>query len=65
MNSKNWSLFSGITGLIVFIGYLSEVGPRYLFGFSINIWLIRLFWLGFTIAYLANYFKIKKSEKSQ
>jgi len=63
MNNKNLFLIVGIITFLVFIGYLSEPGPHSMFGFSINIWIVRLAWLLIAISNFANYFKLKKAEK--
>lgn len=63
MSRKNLFLIAGILALLVFVGYLSESGPHKLFGYSINIWIVRLAWLLITISNFANYFKLKNEEK--
>ncbi len=63
MNRKNLFLIAGILTLIIFVGYLSEPGPHELFGFSINIWIVRLAWLLIAILNFANYFKLKNPKK--
>jgi len=63
MNRKNLFLIVGILALLVFIGYLSEPGPHKLFGFSINIWIVRLAWLLIAISNFMNYIKIKNAEE--
>ena len=63
MNKKNLYLFAGIITLLVFVGYLSEPGPHNLFGFTINIWIVRIAWLLISISNFANYFKTKSTEK--
>ena len=62
MNNKNLYLFAGILTFLVFIGYLSEPYPHKIFGYSINIWIVRLAWLLMTISNFSIYIKMKKSE---
>ena len=63
MKYKSLFLVAGIITLIVFIGYLSEPGPHSIFGYSINIWIVRIAWLLISISNFANYFKLKNNEK--
>jgi hypothetical protein len=63
MLGKNLFLVAGILTLLVFIGYLSEPGPHVLFGYSINIWIVRIAWLLIAITNFASYFKLKKEGK--
>ena len=63
MNNKNLFLIAGIITFLVFIGYLSEPGPHSMFGYSINIWIVRIAWLLIAISNFANYLKLKKVEK--
>ncbi len=63
MNNKILFLIAGIITSLVFIGYLGESEPHKLFGYSINIWIVRLAWLIITISNFANYFKLKKIKK--
>ena len=63
MNRKNLFLIAGILTFLVFVGYLSEPGPHKLFGFSINIWIVRLAWLLIAISNFVNYFRLKSKEK--
>lgn len=65
MNNKNLFLIVGILTSLVFIGYLGESEPHSLFGFSINIWIVRLVWLIVAVSNFANYFKLKKAKKKQ
>lgn len=64
MNKKNLFLIAGILSFLVFVGYLSEPGPHNLFGFKINIWIVRIAWLFIAISNFANYFKFKNTNKS-
>ena len=63
MNNKNFFLIAGIITFLVFVGYLSEPGPHSMFGYSINIWIVRLAWLFIAISNFTNYIKLKKVEK--
>ncbi|MCF6347672.1 MAG: hypothetical protein L3J20_05145 [Flavobacteriaceae bacterium] len=63
MNNKILFLIAGIITSLVFIGYLAESEPHKMFGYSINIWIVRLAWLIIAISNFANYFKLKKTEK--
>lgn len=63
MKNKTLFLVAGIITLIVFIGYLSESGSHSIFGYSINIWIVRITWLLLSILNFATYFKIKRNEK--
>ena len=63
MNHKTLFLIFGIISFLVFIGYLSEPGPHTMFGYAINIWIVRLAWLIIAVSNFANYFKLKKTEK--
>lgn len=62
MNNKTLFLIAGIITSLVFIGYLAESEPHNMFGYSINIWIVRLAWLIIAISNFANYFKLKKAE---
>lgn len=64
MNNKNLYLIGGILSTLVFIGYLSESEPHEMFGYSINIWIVRLAWLIIAISNFSNYKKSKDSEKT-
>lgn len=63
MKNKTLFLVAGIITLIVFIGYLSESGSHSIFGYSINIWIVRSTWLLLSILNFATYFKLKRNEK--
>lgn len=63
MNKKTLYLITGILGLVVFIGYLGEPGPKKLLGLSLNIWVFRLGWLLVCVVNLRNYWKIRQSEQ--
>ncbi|KGL58401.1 hypothetical protein [Polaribacter sp. Hel1_85] len=63
MNNKTLFLIAGIITALVFIGYLSETEPHNMFGYTINIWIVRLAWLIIAVSNFANYFKLKKAEK--
>ncbi len=62
MSSKNLFLAAGIISLFVFIIYLLDPGPKTLFGFEVNIWIVRLVWLFISVANFANYYKYIKAE---
>jgi len=64
MKNKNLYLIVGILTLLVFIGFLSETGPKDFFGYPINIWVFRLAYLCMTIFFFNTYFKMKKLEKT-
>ncbi len=62
MNNKKFCLILGILGTLLFLGYLGE--PEHsMFGFSINIWIVRIAWLIIAVTNFINYFKMKKAEK--
>jgi len=63
MKKKNVYLFVTILTTLVFIGYLSEPGPYMMFGYPVNIWVIRLAWLLIVVSNISNYLKIKEAEK--
>ncbi len=63
MNNKNLFLIAGILTSLVFIGYLAESEPHKMFGYLINIWIVRAVWLIITVSNFTNYFKLKKAEK--
>lgn len=63
MSKKNLYLVAGILTAVVFIGYLGESGPKEMFGYSVNIWIIRLAWLATTVGILGNYYQLRKAEK--
>ncbi|MFT4737178.1 MAG: hypothetical protein ACI8QD_002825 [Cyclobacteriaceae bacterium] len=63
MNKKHLYLVAGFLTAAVFVGQLSESEPQVLFGFSVDIWVIRLGWMALAISSFVNYFKIKKAEK--
>lgn len=63
MKNKTLFLVAGIITFLVFIGYLSEPGPHSMFGYSINIWIVRIAWLIISLSNFANYLKLKKNEK--
>lgn len=63
ISNKNLFLVAGIVTAFAFIGNLGEVEPHLLFGYSVNIWIVRLFWLIITVSNFTNYFEIKKAEK--
>ena len=62
MNNKNFCLILGILGTLLFIGYLDE-SEHSMFGYSINIWVVRIAWLIIAVTNFINYFKMKKAEK--
>jgi hypothetical protein len=63
MNKKVFLLIGGIVSLLVFVGSLAETGPESWFGFSINIWLIRAFWLFNTLVIFNGYRTLRQAEK--
>lgn len=63
MNKKNLFLVAGVLASIVFINHLFDSEPKTMFGFSVNVWIIRFAWLAITVSSFGNYFKIKKLEK--
>ncbi len=63
MNNKNFCLILGILGTLLFIGYLDE-SEHSMFGYSINIWVVRIAWLIIAVTNFINYFKMKKAEKA-
>lgn len=63
MNGKNIHLTLAILASLVFIGYLSE-SEHYMFGYSINMWIVRIIWLIIAVNSFIQYFKIKKKEKN-
>jgi hypothetical protein len=63
MNKKVFLLIGGIISLLVFIGSMTESEPKIFFGYSINAWFVRVFWLFNTLLILNAYRTIKKSEK--
>ena len=64
MSSKNLYLIAAIITTLVFIGYMIEPGPHVLFGYSINIWIVRIAWLLIAVTNFVQYFKLRKAEKS-
>lgn len=64
MNKKILYLIAGIVAFVVFIGYLGESEPHEMFGYSVNIWVMRMAWLFVSVANFSNYIKIRKSEKN-
>ena len=62
MNNKNFCLILGILGTLLFIGYLDE-SEHSMFGYSINIWVVRIAWLIIAVTNFINYFQMKKAEK--
>ena len=62
MKNKNSCLVLGILGTLLFIGYLNE-SEHSMFGYSINIWVVRIAWLIIAVTNFVNYFKIRKNEK--
>ena len=63
MNNKKLFLIASIITFLVFIGYLTETEPHSMFGYSINIWFVRLAWLIISVINIINYLKLRKSEK--
>ena len=63
--NKNLHLFGSILAFLVFIGYLSETEPHNMFGFAINIWIVRLAWLIIFIFNFKTYLNAKKAEKTE
>ena len=63
MNNKTLFLIAGIITSLVFIGYLAETEPHNMFGYSINIWFVRLAWFMIAVLNFINYFKLKKAEQ--
>lgn len=63
--NKNITLFAAIITTLVFIGYLTEPGPYPMFGYSINIWFVRLAWLIIAFVNIANYIKLKNTGKKK
>lgn len=62
MNNKNLCLILGILATLLFVGYLDE-SEHSMFGYSINIWIIRSAWLIIAVTNFINYFKMKQADK--
>lgn len=63
MNKKIFFIIGGIVSLILFISSMTETEPKMLFGYSINVWIVRAFWLLNTFMIFNGYRKIKETEK--
>lgn len=63
MSRKIFLLIGGIVSLLVFIGFLTESEPTEFFGFSINVWFVRAFWLLNTFIIFNAYVALNKKEK--
>jgi hypothetical protein len=63
MKKTTLFLIGAIVSLILFIGFLGESEPKTLFGFSINIWFYRIFWLLNTAIIFKAYLTEKKSKQ--
>jgi len=63
MNNKKLFLIASIITSAVFIGYLTETEPHSMFGYSINIWFVRLAWLIISVTNIASYIRLRKPEK--
>ena len=63
MKNKTLFLIAGIITSFAFIGTIGETEPHIIFGYSVNIWLVRLFWAFISYSNFTNYFKMKKVEK--
>lgn len=64
MNRKRLYLIAAILTSVVFIGYLGETEPQDLFGYPVNIWVIRVLWLIMPIVNFAQYFRFRKAEQA-
>lgn len=63
MNKKTLFLIGTILSAMVFIGFLGETEPKNFFGYSVNIWLFRAFWLLNTFIIAKAYIRVRNSEK--
>ena len=62
MNTKRILLIGGIVSVVVFLSSLTESDPTILFGYSINPWFVRAFWLLNTFIIFNAYKTIKNKE---
>ncbi len=60
MKKGNLLLIAGILASLVFIGYLGESEPHTMFGYSINIWIVRLAWFVIAASNILGYMKMRK-----
>ncbi len=63
MNKKIFFIIGGTLSLILFIGSITETEPNIIFGYSINVWIVRAFWLLNTFVIFKAYGKIKETEQ--
>ena len=62
MNKKVFLLIGAIISLVVFIASMTESEPEIFFGYSINVWFVRAFWLLNTVIIFSAYRTIKHTE---
>jgi hypothetical protein len=63
MTKKTLFLIAGIISLIVLIGSITESDPKTFFGYSVNHWFVKVFWLLNTILIFNAYREIKKQNQ--
>ena len=63
MNKKIFLLIGGIISLLVFIGYMTESEPQIFFGYSVDVWFVRVFWFLNTFTIFNAYRTIKQTDK--
>lgn len=62
MKKKNVFLVVAIVSLLVFISYMTETGPKKLFGYSASIWVFRLGWLFIAASNFYRYYQLRKED---
>ncbi len=65
MSKKTLFLIGAILSALTFIGFLGEADSKTFFGYSVNIWIVRIFWLLNTFIIARAYFMVKESEKTK
>lgn len=65
MKRKNLQLAIAILALLIFIGFMTETGPKSFFGIMLNIWVYRVAWLLISASFFMNYLKERKLEEEE
>ena len=63
MKRKYLYLAFALIATFIFVGYFRQSGPRVIFGYTINIWVVRVVWLYIAISNFFRFYKLTKAGK--